>query len=171
MVRYIQKYITSKKGFTLMELMIVIVLLGFLIMAVLGTYISSQIKGRDSKRKADMANAQKALELYHNDKGEYPDGDGDIEGCEPDDITACTWGDPWRDQYGTYYMVTTPLDPRGGSATYYYDGVASGINYKLYGRLENEEDVDIDSNVEALGIDCGHGDCNYGISSLNVLPY
>ncbi len=53
----------QKWGFTLMEVMIAIAIIGILTSAALGSFISSQIKGRDARRKADLQQLARALEL------------------------------------------------------------------------------------------------------------
>jgi prepilin-type N-terminal cleavage/methylation domain-containing protein len=54
-----------KKGFTLMELIIVIVILGILAAISFISYIGAQARMRDSKRKTDMQTIAGALTLYH----------------------------------------------------------------------------------------------------------
>lgn len=62
----------SGRGFTLVELMVVITIIS--IFAVLGytTYGSIQLKARDSRRIADMQETQKALEQYYQANHLYP---------------------------------------------------------------------------------------------------
>jgi len=64
---------TSKSGFTLIELLVVIAIIGLLasIMAInLSTFLS---RARDTTRKANLAQLAKALEIYYDDNGSYPD--------------------------------------------------------------------------------------------------
>jgi prepilin-type N-terminal cleavage/methylation domain-containing protein len=64
-----------QRGFTLIELMIVIVILGVLILVGVSGYKSSVVSSRDAKRKADIAKVQSALENYRNNQsldGNYP---------------------------------------------------------------------------------------------------
>ena len=64
----------SKKGFTLIELMIVIVLIGILSGVVLNVINVRGIraKARDAQRAADLKKVQTALELYFADNRSYP---------------------------------------------------------------------------------------------------
>lgn len=62
----------SKSGFTLIELLVVVVVIGILAGIVLVSYNSTQARSRDARRKTDVANIIKAMELYYGDKGEYP---------------------------------------------------------------------------------------------------
>lgn len=146
----------TKKGFTLIELLVVIAIIGVLATVGLGSYLNSQIKARDARRKSDLSQIQKALEMYYNDKGKYPiSSDGKIEGC---DGGSCNWGDPWEKDE-TVYIKTMPYDPRGG---YCYE--STGTDYKIYARLENERDPDLGS------YSCNGEGYNYGVSSTNVTP-
>ncbi|HUD02706.1 MAG TPA: prepilin-type N-terminal cleavage/methylation domain-containing protein, partial [Candidatus Paceibacterota bacterium] len=61
-----------KKGFTLIELMVVIAIIGILASIIMVSLSSAQSKGRDAKRVADIRTIQLALEEYYNDNGNYP---------------------------------------------------------------------------------------------------
>ena len=157
--------VSRKQGFTLIELLVIIVIIGILATVGLGNYMSSQIKARDVRRKSDLAQIQKALEMYYNDKGKYPlpgtvgDEVGKIMGCGSDGDEVCEWGDPWEGN-DVVYIKTMPYDPR---YIYCYDST-SGTDYKLYAYLENTEDPSIGSYT------CGGGNFNYRATSANVTP-
>lgn len=61
-----------KKGFTLIELMIVIVILGILMGTLLPKLSGVQARARDTARISDLTNIAQALEAYYNDEGSYP---------------------------------------------------------------------------------------------------
>lgn len=157
-------YLTKRKighcqrhfGFTLIELLVVIAILGFLATVGLGSFRSSQIKGRDAQRKNDLAQIQRGLEAYYNDKGRYP---GVLPAGE------------WRDTEvtgGTLYMKEIPVDP----TSYRYIYESDGSYYKIFAHLENQKDKDLvsETGCDAVrGNDCGSGSpCNYGVSSANL---
>lgn len=60
------------QGFTLMELLIVIAVIGILISVATASYSSAQKKARDSRRQSDMKAMQNALEQYYADNSQYP---------------------------------------------------------------------------------------------------
>jgi len=62
----------NKSGFTLIELLVVIVIMGILVGITLFVYRGAQGRARDAQRQTDIANIQKALELYYDDNGSYP---------------------------------------------------------------------------------------------------
>lgn len=60
------------QGFTIVELLIVIVVIGILALLVITTYSGIQQKARNSKRQSDLASVQTQLEAYYQNNGYYP---------------------------------------------------------------------------------------------------
>jgi len=171
----------KKDGFTLVELLITITIIGILASVGLGTFTSAQKKSRDSRRKNDLATISKALEVYNNDhNATYPypaDDSGQIKGCTVDSAveSVCSWGSAFQHADttpDTVYLIVLPDDP-STSQDYYYDAAVNRKSYQLYARLENTADPavpkDVDGNPLDYGISCGASNCNYGISSSNVV--
>jgi len=141
------------EGFTLVELLVVITILGILAAIGVGSFQSSQAKGRDAQRKQDLNQIQKALEMYYNDQNGYP--------------LAVDFGAIWEDANGTIYMKTIPDDPR--ACHYQYTQESNGAGYVLYAHLENSQDRSLGSSYTQTC--CGvANDCNYAVSSANVTP-
>lgn len=138
------------KGFTLVELLIVMSIIGVLVTIVGGGFRSSQFRGRDAQRKSDLKQVASALELYYSDYGKYPD--------------TITWGAEFSDTK-TVFMKKLPVDPVS-SQSYYYRTFETNQKYQLFARLENLQDRDL---ITTSYNNCG-GDCNFSITSSNTTP-
>lgn len=159
----------NKKGFTLIELLVVIIILGFLSALITGNFFTSLKKGRDAKRKADLEQTQRALEMYYEDKKTYP-------------LTAAlVFGTPLSDPVsGKVYMQKVPDDPISGKKYEYLS--ADGTNYKLFACLENNLQMlpYISSGYTISTMtSCGPcqdstgapvTNCVWGVSSSNISP-
>lgn len=62
----------SNKGFTIVELLVVIVVIGILALLVITTYGGIQAKARNAKRQTDIASLQTQLEAFFSQNGYYP---------------------------------------------------------------------------------------------------
>jgi len=145
-------------GFTLIELLVVIAVISLLATVGMGSFRSSQIKARDGQRKSDLGQIQKALEMYYNDYGKYPD-------------SVPAGGGAWQDEKGTLYMKEVPKDPKAPGQIYVYQQKGTSRGYALYARLENTNDPCFKTGVcKDYGISCGSGNCNYAVASSNVTP-
>lgn len=162
----------KKNGFTLVELLVVMAIIGILATVSLANFRTSQIKARDAQRKHDLRQIGTALEVYMSDHGGYPPafpGDGGkIKACGCGGGTmSCDWDvDPGQrefcDEERTVYMIKVPGDPTGSPHYCYWSG---GTSYKLYAKLENSKDPEA-----KLDVDCGGENYNFGISSPNTTP-
>lgn len=82
----------SKKGFSLVELLIVIAILGYLSSIVLGSIHTAKEKTTFTRAKQDLKSVAQALELYAIDHGGYPD---DVSRGLPNGIEAYLPSDVW----------------------------------------------------------------------------
>lgn len=160
-----------KKGFTLVELTVVVAIL--LILAALGlsNYIYSLKKAHDSTRKSDLATISKAIQAFANDFGQYPDSNsGKIVGCDYNGggLIGCNWGQPFSAFVNgkvVTYMGKMPIDS-DSSRSYYYDSDLDAGTYNLYAALENTNDQYI---IQGLSVQCGSGiTCNYQVTESGV---
>ena len=69
-----QKLLKREDGFTLLELLIVIVIIGILALIIVPGLASGPKRARDTTRKADMRTVRNALETYYTDYNTYPVG-------------------------------------------------------------------------------------------------
>ena len=83
MLRLLTVYLTSldrplpgprddERGFTLVELMVVIVIIGLLATVVLVNVLPSQDRAMTTKARADIATLEQAMEMYRLDNFTYP---------------------------------------------------------------------------------------------------
>ncbi len=152
----------TRKGtsaFTLLELMIVIVILGVLAGLISGNFINSLKKGRDTRRKEDLQNIQKALELYYEDKKAYPNTNQLIFGSPLCETNPCG--------STKTYMQLIPKDTNP-ACNYYY--VSDGTQYQLYSYLENDQDQGPGVKQSGYSNSCGTCTCKFGVSSSNIAP-
>lgn len=153
-----------RSGFTLIEIILVMVLLAIITGILLTNFNSSLKRGRDAQRKNDLSQIQKALEIYYSDMQSYPSFTTFFGGklCT---TVACTTSE-------RVYMQRTPKDP---TSTYNYvyvpePGTAPSYYY-LYSYIENDKDVG--NNISFTGfttdIECATGElCRYYVSSTNA---
>ena len=118
----------QKSGFTLIELLIIIIILGFLAALISGNIVNSLQKGRDARRKNDLAQIQRALEMYYEDNRMYPNGAPPF-GSKFCQTVSCNSGEK-------VYMMRTPTDPNA-SYSYNYITDSSGQYFYLLSCIEN----------------------------------
>jgi len=67
-----KKEFKTREGFTLVELLVVISIIGLLSSFAIVSLTAARMKARDALRKGDMAQLRTALVLYYDDNGHYP---------------------------------------------------------------------------------------------------
>ncbi|KKQ92408.1 MAG: General secretion pathway protein G [Candidatus Woesebacteria bacterium GW2011_GWA2_40_7] len=159
-------------GFTLVELLVVMAILGVLVTIALVSFRNSQARGRDAQRKSDLKQISSALELFYSDYGKYPDDSGGaILACPYNTSTTCAWGTGEFGDGKTIYFKVMPKDPVSGQNYYYRIADApNGQKFQLFAYLENTQDPDL--IIPPTGYLCGGGTkyCNFAITSSNTKP-
>ncbi|MGA2911511.1 MAG: prepilin-type N-terminal cleavage/methylation domain-containing protein [Candidatus Levyibacteriota bacterium] len=161
----------KNEGFTLIELIVVIGILGILAVGALLVLnpLAQFQKANDVRRKSDLAQIQRALEVYYQDNNKYP-----IVATAPYQIPGVSWGNSWQP-----YMDVLPQDPSSSKNYVYYS--PSGQSYYIYASLDRGSNdpaacsgglcsAPANSSIN-MQTACGSGgDCNYGVSSPDVTP-
>jgi len=140
----IQKMCKGKKGFTLIEMLIVITIIALLASLILVGMGGARQKARDARRIADLHNVQNALELYFSKNGMYPTSIANWDAL----ITALTGAGVGISQ--------VPKDPLNNTTYYYrYGADSTGTDYVLGAQLE-QCDIALKSDTDGTvySIDC-----------------
>jgi general secretion pathway protein G len=143
---FIQK---RTRGFTLIELMIVIVIIGILAAFLMPRIIDSPEQAKRVRAKADIKTIESALKLFKIDTGSYPTTEQGIEALIKKPETAPI-SDKWRE--GGYLEGNkVPTDP-WDSPYYYISPTQEGRDYEITSYGHDKEpggtgrDADISSS-------------------------
>ena len=135
-----------KKGFTLIELMIVVVILGLLATIVMPRILDRPEQARRMKAKVDIRNIESALGLFKTDTGRFPTTS---EGLE------VLVSDPGIKGYNSDgYLDKVPLDPWGNKYIYLSPGVHSkDYDLESYGKDGENGGTDNNADIESWNLD------------------
>lgn len=130
----------NNKGFTLLELLVVISIIGILIVIGSVAFTTAQQKGRDARRRGDIKAIQNAMEQYYaNNNSSYPSS-----ACD----TALSTN---------YFNGDFPTDPKTGVA--YPFGTCNATDYCVCAQLD-------DSTGGNFGTGCAAGTSHYCLQEL-----
>ena len=140
----------KNSGFTLIELLVVISIIGFLAALVTVSLNSARMKARDARRKADLTQIRKALDLYFDKYGYYPPSSGCGYDCNG--YSFSTSGGNWIAGLQEF-LPKIQVDPINniagpwsiGNYSYAYGNVGKesyAAQYDLTAQLENTGDPD-----------------------------
>jgi prepilin-type N-terminal cleavage/methylation domain-containing protein len=157
------------KGFTLIESLVVIAVIGLLASIVLISFSSSRVKLRDSDRMQELKQIQMALRLYYDVNHEMPKNRGGS-------------GDRYCDDHGDFlqelvdgkFLPKNPKSPNGSSYCYYDYGAddtyRAGV---LLGfKTEDYQGTGLDGTCRPSGLTwCEIGDNKWYCLCSSYSPY
>ena len=108
----------SEAGFTLIEIMVVVFILGLLITLVAPRILGRTDEARQTKAAADIKSIEQALSLYKLDNGGFPTTEQGIQAL----VTPPTSGPPARRWNPEGYLEKVPVDPWGAPYVFRSDG-------------------------------------------------
>src|SRR5947208_16341949 len=114
-------------GFTLIEIMVVVFILGLLVTLVAPRIIGRTDEARRTKAAADVKGIEEALHLYKLDNGFYPTTDQGLQAL----VTKPESGNVPRRWNPDGYLESLPIDPWGNPYAFLSDG--EKYNIKSYG--------------------------------------
>ena len=126
------KLAKSRKGFTLIEMLIVIVVIAILAMIVIPRLLGAGRKAKESALRGDLQQLRNSIQQFEADCGDYPAALGDLmaapaagsSGGQGLSLDTVAWKGP--------YMRTPdnglPNDPFTAAADWTYDGTTGDVH-------------------------------------------
>lgn len=136
----------NKKGFTLLELIIVIGIISIMVMLGSTVYSSVQKRSRDIKRKSDLYIIRSSLQLFKSDNSFYPSRINNE-----------------NDDFNKNYLKIMPSDPKSPIQSYTYTK-QSGCNNTTVLCTDYTISAKMEGTLYScsLNINCGAGiRCNF----------
>jgi general secretion pathway protein G len=117
----------GQSGFTLMELLVVLAILG-LLMSLVGPRVLSQLGGAKTKTAAiQIKDLEQSLEMYKLDVGRFPSTDEGLVALVARPASSTGWNGP-------YLKSDVPVDPWKREYHYTYPGEHSEVDIFSYGQ-------------------------------------
>lgn len=136
----------SKSGFTLIELMIVVVILGLLATIIMPRILNRPEQARRMKAKVEIRNIESALALFKTDTGRFPTTSEGFEVLVSDQGI--------KGYHSDGYLDKVPSDPWGNRYIYIYPGVHSrDYDLESYGKDGEDGGTGDNADVESWNLD------------------
>lgn len=130
-----QRFANKPSGFTILDVVVIIIVVGFFAVLIIPGLINGPSRARDATRKSDLRAIKTQLEAYYSEKGSYPTKLSELEaGATP-------------------FMKKVPKDPSTKKEYIYIIQGNTPGSFELQATLENKNDKDLKS----LGSDPSKG--------------
>jgi general secretion pathway protein G len=137
---------STPKGFTLIELMIVVVILGLLATTVMPKILSKPDQARRTKAMVEIRSIESALAMFKTDTGRFPTT---AEGLQALVVNPGLKG---FDSEG--YLEKVPRDPWGNPYIYLSPGLHSkSYDLESLGKDGNDGGTDKDADIESWNLE------------------
>ena len=113
------------KGFTLVELLLVLAILAILAGVILPKFVGRTEQARQAAAKTDIHMLEAALDAFEVDTGRYPSSEEGLGALTNEPSGLKNW-------HGPYLKRDTWNDPWGNPYQYVYPGTHSKSGYDLY---------------------------------------
>jgi len=119
---------TGDQGFSLLELMVVVVILSILALVIVPRIIDRPDQARVARVKSDLATLESAINLYRLDNFRYP---STAQGLAA--LVAAPVGEPAAPNWSSPYIDRLPKDPWGADYQYLSPGVYGDFDIFTFG--------------------------------------
>lgn len=118
---------TGERGFTLLELMCIVTIVGILVTLAVPSYQQSVVKAREAVLMRDLFTVRDLLDQHRADKGKYPDSFNDLAKVgylravpmDPFTRSTSTWQEIYEETEGGVFDVHSGSDLVGTNGVPY----------------------------------------------------
>ncbi len=141
-MKFLTKTRTAQRGFTLIEIMVVVVIIGILAALIAPNVISRVGDAQITKVKTDLRSIEAALKLYRLDNFRYPSTDQGLRALveQPDDPNVRNWK-------AGGYLDRIPMDPWENPYQYLSPGNNGEIDIYTLGADGREGGQGVDADI------------------------